>query len=81
MANPNVLKRLDNICDELDMLAEHVAQYSGVSEKDARAIDNRCCDIAEAAAHIGAEARLRQGNTSGETLVRDVRRALGYTSP
>ena len=81
MANTNVRKRLDNICSELDMLAEHVKLHSGVSAKDAVAIDNRCADIAEAAAHIGAEARLRQGNTSGETLVRDVRRALGYTSP
>jgi hypothetical protein len=81
MANPNIRKRLDNISDELDMLVEHVLQHSGVSAKDALAIDNRCSDIAEQAARIGAEARLRQGNTSGETLVRDVRRALGYTTP
>jgi hypothetical protein len=81
MANPNVRKRLDNISDELDMLVKHVVQHSGVSEKDALAIDNRCADIVEQAARIGAEARLRQNNRSGETLVRDVRRALGYTNP
>lgn len=81
MPNPNVRKRLDNICTELDMLAEHVALHSGISERDALAIDNRCSDIAELAAKIGAEARARQGNRSGKTLVRDVRKALGYTYP
>lgn len=81
MPNPNVRKRLDNISDELQILLEHVIQHSGVSEKDALAIDNRCCDIAEMAARIGAEARARQGNRSSKTLVRDVRKALGYTYP
>ena len=81
MANPNIRKHLDNIADELDMLVKHVVQHSGVSTKDALAIDNRCSDIAEQAARIAAEARHTQGNTSGKTLVRDVRRALGYTSP
>ena len=81
MANPNIRKRLDNIADELDMLVQHVVQHSGVSAKDALAIDNRCSDIAEQAARIAAEAREAQGNTSGKTLVRDVRRALGYTTP
>jgi hypothetical protein len=81
MSNPNVRKRLDNISDELDQLAQHVLHHSGVSAKDALAIDNRCSDIAEQAARIAAEARAAQGNRSGETLVRDVRRALGYTYP
>jgi len=81
MANPNIRKRLDNIADDLDMLVQHVVQHSGVSTKDALAIDNRCSDIVEQAARIAAEARAAQGNTSGETLVRNVRRALGYTIP
>jgi hypothetical protein len=81
MPNLNVLKRLDNICDELTMLTEHVIQHSGIAFKDALAVDNRCSDIAQMAAQIAAVARERQGNHSGATLLRDVRRALGYTKP
>ena len=81
MANPNVRIHLDNIAEELGMLLQHVIQHSGVSEKDAMAVDKRCDDIAEMAARIGAVARERQGNRSSKTLVRNVRRALGYTTP
>ena len=81
MANPNLRKRLDNIADELEMLVLHVAQHSGVSAKDALAVDNRCSDIAQLVAQIATEARHVQGNTTGKTLVRDVRKALGYTHP
>jgi hypothetical protein len=81
MSNPNILKHLNNISDELDMLVEHVVQHSGISAKDALAIDNRCTDIAEQAARIASEARQAQGNTNGKNLVRDIRRALGYIKP
>jgi hypothetical protein len=81
MPNINIEKRLDKICDELAKVLEHVAQYSGIPNANATRIDNRCCDIAELASRIGAYARERQGNRSSETLVRDVRKALGYTIP
>lgn len=57
MANPNVKKRLENISDELEFLEEHVIQYGGIAEKDARFILNVVDDIIASAETIKRVAR------------------------
>lgn len=81
MPNIRIKSRLETLADELQTVLQHVIQHSGVSPKDAMAVDNRCCEIAEMAARIAAVARETQGNRTADTVVRDVRRALGYTHP
>jgi len=74
-------KRLETVSHELQRIAEHIAQYSGIDAKEADIMDNIATGIAEMAAGIAAEARTKAGNRSGKTLVRNVRKALGYTVP
>jgi hypothetical protein len=81
MPNIRVKARLESLADELQTVLQHVVQHSGVSPKEAVAIDNRCCEIAESAARIAAVAREASGNRTAETVVRNVRRSLGYTNP
>lgn len=56
------MQKLDKIQAELQKVAEHVAQYSGVDRRQALMVDT-------------------MGDGSAKTVVRDVRRALGYTVP
>lgn len=81
MPNIRVRARLERLQTELNAIRDHVAFHRGIAADDARAIDNVCADLAEQAAMIAADARKAMGNTSGRTLVRDVRRALGFTKP
>lgn len=81
MANMNVKKRLESIESDLYAVLKHVSMYSGIDAKDAMAIDRIAAGISEAGAALAAEARAVSGNTSGKTLVKNVRKALGYTRP
>jgi cell division FtsZ-interacting protein ZapD len=81
MANINVRKRLENISDDLEKVLQHITNYSGVPEKDAIAIDNLATTVAELGARILAAAQAAQGYPSPEHIVRNVRKALGFTNP
>ncbi len=81
MPNINVRKKIEKLSDEMDQLLQHVAQYSGISEKDAMFVDNTATALCEGAARLAAEARAVQGDRSADRLEKDVRRALGFTSP
>jgi glycerol-3-phosphate dehydrogenase len=81
MPNIQIRKKIESISNELNQLAEHVGNYSGIQLKDARFVNNVATSIAETAAQIAALARAVQGNRSAEHLLRDTRRALGFTQP
>jgi hypothetical protein len=81
MPNIRVRQAIEKISNELNKVGEHIQLHSGIDAKDARFIDNVASDIAQTAAQIAAIAREVQGNTSGETLVRNVRKSLGFTNP
>lgn len=80
MANIRIKAALDRISRELSAVRYHAIQYSGISAKDAIAIDNLATAIAEEAAIIAAEARQTRG-IKADTLVTKVRKALGFTYP
>lgn len=42
-------------------------------------VDNICSDIAQAAAAVAAHARKSMGNTSHKTVVKKVRKGLGFS--
>ena len=81
MANIRVRASIEKISNDLNRLAEHISQYSSIDAKDARFVDNIATDISVTAAQIAAMAREVQGNTSSETLVKKVRKSLGFTNP
>lgn len=81
MANINVRKRLESIQSELEQVGKHIALYSGVDEKQADVVDRIATDIAQSAAAIAQVARERQGVTNAKSLVKRVRKALGFTYP
>jgi len=81
MPNINVRKKIEEISNELDRLAEHVGTYSGIQLKDATFVDDVATSVAVTATQIAALARAVQGNRSAEHVVRDTRRALGFTHP
>ena len=81
MANIRIRAAIEKISNDLNKVAEQISQYSGIDAKDARFVDNIATDISVTAAQIAAMAREVQGNTSGETLVRKVRKSLGFTNP
>ena len=83
MSNMNVKKRLDYIQRNLAAVHAYVAQHGGISAADASAmaIDTIASTIAEDAAHVAARARLVRGDRSGVTLVRNIRKALGFLMP
>ena len=72
---------MERIAKDINQVAKHVALYSGVDKKDANAVDNLAADIAVTATQIAEIARASAGNTSSTTVVKNVRRALGYTTP
>lgn len=79
MANMNVRKKLESIDAELQRVATHVAQYSGIDARDARLIDDLSTDIAVVAANIASEARSKMGDRAAPGLVAKIRKALGFT--
>jgi hypothetical protein len=81
MANINVKQRLERLSRDMDALVKHVVQYSGVDKKDAFLIDNMATDLAAQAARLAGEARAAAGDRSAMKLVKQVRKALGFTSP
>ena len=81
MANIRIKPALERIGSDLSRVRKHIAMYSGVSAKDAMIIDGMATAIAEEAALIAAEARRAQGSSDANTLVKKVRKALGFTYP
>jgi len=79
--NIRILPALHKIGVLLELVRVQALHYSGVSKKDAVLVDNDATKICEMAAEIAAAARLAQGDRSASRLVKDVRRALGYTRP
>ena len=69
------LTRLLQQVAELRVVYEH----TGLDEGTAREVDNLATALAEEAALIAADARVQMGDRSASTLVRSVRRALGFT--
>jgi hypothetical protein len=82
MSNIRVRAAIERIQTELNQLGEHIISYSGIEKKDAFAVDNAATDIATTAAQIAELARAARGtSTKPGTLVRQTRRALGFTVP
>lgn len=81
MANINIRKRIENISNDLEELIKHVKMYSGIDARDAVFVDNVATDIAAEAADLASIARAAQGQTGHSSLVKRVRKALGFTYP
>ena len=82
MANLRVKQALERLSNELASVVKQVEQYSGAGDShEAIYIDNLATDIAESAARIGAAARMSIGDRSGKTLVKSVRKSLGFSRP
>jgi hypothetical protein len=82
MANINVKQRLERLTTELDQVVKHVLQYSGVDKKDAFLIDSMATSLVTQGARLAEEARKAQGvRTTGHSLEKKVRKALGFTFP
>jgi len=82
MANMNVKKRLESIDAELRAVLFHVKQHSGVDARQAVLVDNAATCIVESAAAIAEVAREAQGiRERPGSLVRKIRKALGFTRP
>ncbi len=81
MSNINVRKRVEKLSDELDAVVHHVKLYGGISKEHARFIDNVATSMAEQAAALAGYAREIEGNRSGASLPKKVRKALGFTVP
>jgi hypothetical protein len=82
MPNIRIRQALERLQSELNRVGTHIALHSGIDQKDAVIVDNIATDIAITATQIAEMARQRQGSTvpSGK-LVRDTRKALGFTVP
>jgi len=81
MANVSVRKQLEKISNDLARVVEHIAQYSGVEQHEARVVDNLGTEISELGAMVATAARDAMGNRSAGSLTTKVRKALGYTKP
>ena len=83
MANIRIKAALDRIGDDIQKVAKHAEFHSGIEEKDALLIDNMATDIAIAATRLAVMARKARGlpERSGESVVKGVRKALGFTHP
>jgi hypothetical protein len=81
MANIRVKAALARIETELQRVYEQIAQYSGIDKSEAVIIDNTATSISSMAADIAGLARQVEGNTSGTRLHKQVRKALGFTTP
>jgi hypothetical protein len=82
MPNIQVKRTITSISCKLNRLEEHVQQHSGINKNEAWDIDDLATDIAVTATRIAALARQAQGKKKKpEVLLRQVRRALGFTYP
>jgi hypothetical protein len=81
MANIRVRHALERIEVGLSRVAKFIEHYHGIPEKDARAIESAAAGIIQVAARIYAMAQKAQGIRGSDTLVKRVRKVLGYTSP
>jgi hypothetical protein len=79
--NVRILPALHKIGTLLERVRVQALHYSGVSKKDAVIADNDASKICEMGAEIATAARLAQGDASAKHLVKNVRKALGYTYP
>lgn len=77
----NTRKRLEKLSTELAAVRTHIVQYGGIDKSQANAIDNLATDIAEIGAAIAREAREANGDRGAKSLVKRVRKVLGYTHP
>jgi hypothetical protein len=81
MANVNVDAALDRAYKDLLKALQQIKMYSGINKKKALMTDNTASQIAQLAVAICVEAREVMGDKSAGRLLRDVRKALGYTVP
>ena len=82
MANIRVKAALDRIGRDLYKTSHYVAQYGGISAKDAAVIERDAERIIEMAAMIVERARAAQPayRHTAHGVVTNVRKALGYGS-
>ena len=82
MPNIRVRQALERLRREINQVGQHIVQHSGIDKKDAMVCDDLATDIAVTAAQI-AEISRQAGGTSRKpgSLVRETRRALGFTIP
>jgi len=81
MANMNVRKRLEKIEREMREIILYVEQYHGVPKEEAHQVDNEASVICQQAARLASTARKSMGISDASKLVKQVRKALGYTVP
>lgn len=81
MANIRVVHALQKLDGGLVRVSKFIEHYSGISAKEARAIESATGGIIQVAARIFAAAQKAQGIRGSEHIVTKVRKALGYTSP
>ena len=81
MAHIRIVPALDRARDELRAAYKQLKQYSGIEASKAMEVDNIATEICDLASDIAGLARQVQGDRSAKNLNRDVRKALGFTSP
>ena len=80
MANIRVKQDLEKLDSEINKIAHHIANYSGIDKNDAVSIERAASDICETAAQIVQMAEESQGMRSPNRRAK-VRKALGFTFP
>lgn len=80
MANINIEAAINRADADLQKALGQIP-HSGISARDALRISNTAAGIAIMAARIDAEARAVMGDRSAGSLVKKIRKALGFTYP
>lgn len=79
MSNIRIRQAVERLAREAGKVEQHAVNHAGVSAADWMAVDNACSEAIQAIAHIAELARIAGGNTSGKSLRRAIRKALGFT--
>jgi hypothetical protein len=81
MANVRIIPALERAKEELQAAFKQIQMYSGIDKDKAMKVDDLATSIADMASDIAGLARQVQGDTSGGRVNKNVRKALGFTSP
>jgi hypothetical protein len=81
MAKLTIRKRLEKLSEELASMGVYIRDHESDLQEDASQIDNLATGISQQGAALAAVARKVQGHRGTERLVKQVRKALGFSYP
>jgi hypothetical protein len=77
MPNVRIRPALEKIERDLSKLMNYISEYSGIPAGDAAFVNNEATSIAQVAAQLAAAARAVRGDLSSDSVIDDIRQALG----